>query len=66
MLLRVMRPQWFHQLPLGRREGPAFTTGHLWLTQARSSRATAWRRLIQAIPEYEALKRAANPRAKGH
>jgi hypothetical protein len=65
-LLRAMRPQWYHQLQTNCREGPAFTTGHLWVTQAdRSSRAAALNRLVEIDQRYAALKKAANPRGKG-
>lgn len=65
-LLRAMRPQWYHQLQADSREGPTFTTGHLWLTQAdRSSRAAALNRLVEIDQGYAALKKAANARGKG-
>ena len=65
-LLRAMRPQWYHQLEDPHREGPPVATGHLWLSQAdRSSRSSAWSRLLELDSRYEALKKAANPRARG-
>jgi hypothetical protein len=65
-LLRAMRPQWYHQLQEDCREGPAFATGHLWLTQAdRSSRASALNCLAEIDQRYTALKKAANARGMG-
>lgn len=65
-LLRAARPQWYHQLVDGQRDGPSIPTGHLWLTQSdRSSRSSAWNRLLDLDPRYAALKKAANPRGKG-
>jgi hypothetical protein len=66
LLLRAMRPQWYHQLPAEHRNGPAFTTGHLWLPQAdRSRRSAAWTRLVEGDRRYEALRRAANSQGRG-
>jgi hypothetical protein len=65
-LLRAMRPQWFHQIPADYRNGPKIATGHLWLDQAnRAARSAAWSRLVRLNPQYEALKRAANPHGRG-
>jgi hypothetical protein len=65
-LLRAMRPQWFHQIPDGYRNGPKVTTGHLWLDQAdRSTRSAAWSRLVRLNPQYETLRRAANQHGRG-
>ena len=65
-LLRAMRPQWYHQLGDGRRDGPASSTGHLWLHQAgRTSRSSAWTRLLDLNPRYAGLKKAANLRGRG-
>jgi hypothetical protein len=66
LLLRAMRPQWYHQLPAEHRNGPAFATGHLWLAQAdRSRRPAAWTRLVEGDRRYEALRRAANSQGRG-
>ena len=65
-LLRAMRPQWFHQIPADYRNDPKVAPGHLWLDQAdRSARSAAWSRLIRLNPQYEALRRAANPHGRG-
>jgi len=66
MLLGTMRPQWFHQLPSERRDGPAFATGHLWLTQAdRTARSAAWSRLVEASSRHHTLRKAANAQGRG-
>jgi hypothetical protein len=66
LLLRAMRPQWYHQLPPEHRDGPAFATGHLWLAQAdRTRRSAAWSRLVEASRRYEALRKAANSQGRG-
>ena len=66
LLLRAMRPQWYHQLNDDNRDGPAVATGHLWLRNAdRSARAAALNQLIAIDARYKKLKRAANSRARG-
>jgi hypothetical protein len=66
LLLRAMRPQWFHQLDDARRSGPPLATGHLWLAERdRSSRTNSWSRLIEIDSRYEALRNAANTQKTG-
>ncbi len=63
-LLRVMRPQWYHQLSEGHRTPPKVATGHLWIEESdRSRRGAPWSRLIERDSRYEALKKASNPQA---
>ncbi len=65
-LLRAMRPQWYHQAGDRRRDGSAFPVGHFWLSQAdRTSRSSAWARLLDLNPQYAGLKKAANRRGRG-
>lgn len=64
--MRAMRPQWYLQHLEADRDGPAVPNEHLWLgTADRSSRSSAWSFLLGINEQYEALKKAASPRAKG-
>lgn len=65
-LLKAVRPQWVLQHPEENRHGPATPNDHFWLkTKDRSSRSASFKILAESSGRYDAIRRAANVRARG-